>query len=423
MRCFLLLFLFASCAAPQQLPGKQESTTKGAAKRPPNFIDSLLARYPEQFDSLLRNREKYRISVIYTRINRDAAGQPHFTDYSFNTDSFFYSYPASTVKLPVAVLALEKLQQLPGVNRESTMITMATVPGQTAVYNDPQSVDGRPTIANYIRKILLVSDNDAFNRLYEFLGQEAINNRLHQMGYDSVQIVHRLEVALSETQNRQTNAVNFYDAASRLIAAQPATRSEMTYQHRQEFIGKGFMRQGRLVEGPFDFSKKNRLPLKDLHAMLKALIFPAAVPPAQRFGLTDDDYAFLYRYMSMKPGESLSPSYPGYEEGYVKFLLAGGAGRLPDSVRIFNKVGDAYGFLTDAAYVVDFKNGVEFFLSATIYCNEDGILNDNRYDYESIGQPFMKNLGNAFYQYELSRTRAFPPNLQRFRINYTDAPE
>ena len=47
---------------------------------------------------------------------------------------------------------------------------------------------GRPTIAHYIKKILLVSDNDAFNRLYEFLGQQYINTTLHQMGYTEVQI-------------------------------------------------------------------------------------------------------------------------------------------------------------------------------------------------------------------------------------------
>ncbi len=54
------------------------------------------------------------------------------------------------------------------------MITEAEDENQTRVYNDPTTEDGRPTVAHYIKKILLVSDNDAFNRLYEFLGQEYI---------------------------------------------------------------------------------------------------------------------------------------------------------------------------------------------------------------------------------------------------------
>ena len=66
---------------------------------------------------------------------------------------------------------------------------------------------------------------------------------------------------------------------------------------------------------------------------------------------------------------------------------------LPKNIRIFNKLGDAYGQMIDVAYVVDFEKRIEFFLSAIIYCNSDGILNDDKYDYKTIGFPFMKNLG------------------------------
>jgi hypothetical protein len=62
----------------------------------------------------------------------------------------------------------------------------------------------------------LVSDNDAFNRLYEFLGQEYINNTLHKMGYKEVQIVHRLDISLSEDENRHTNR-KIFDTSGKLI--------------------------------------------------------------------------------------------------------------------------------------------------------------------------------------------------------------
>jgi hypothetical protein len=48
------------------------------------------------------------------------------------------------------------------------MITDHVQSGQTPVYNDPTTPDGKPTIEHYIKKILMVSDNDAYNRLYEF---------------------------------------------------------------------------------------------------------------------------------------------------------------------------------------------------------------------------------------------------------------
>lgn len=157
-----------------------------------------------------------------------------------------------------------------------------------------------------------------------------------------------------------------------------------------------------------------------MHSVLQSLIFPETVPEKLRFRLTEDDYRFLYKYMAMKPKESLFPQYDSsYNDAYVKFFLFGGSGRIDDpSLRIFNKVGDAYGFLTDVAYIVDSTNGVEFMLSASIYCNSDGIFNDDKYDYENVGFPFLKHLGEVIYRHELQRKKKWLPDLSKFRFNY-----
>ena len=91
---------------------------------------------------------------------------------------------------------------------------------------------------------------------------------------------------------------------------------------------------------------------------------------------------------------------------------------MPDKVRVFNKVGWAYGFLIDVSYLVDFANSIEYMLSAVVYVNRDGILNDNKYEYEEVGWPFMYQLGQTIYQYELKRPRKFKPDLHKFRISY-----
>ena len=129
------------------------------------------------------------------------------------------------------------------------------------------------------------------------------------------------------------------------------------------------------------------MSLQSLHMILRSVIFPKAMPKHQRFGLTKDDYLFLQRYMSMQPGESKFPSYDTseYWNNYVKMILFGVEKNDPDpSIRIFSKSGWSYGFLTDAVYIADFKNNIEFMVSATIYCNEDGILNDDKYDYRKV---------------------------------------
>jgi hypothetical protein len=76
------------------------------------------------------------------------------------------------------------------------------------VLKDTSSANGYPSIANYIKKIFLVSDNDAYNRLYEFNGQQTENEKLWQKGYKDVRITRRF-VTMNEEQNRHTNAIRF----------------------------------------------------------------------------------------------------------------------------------------------------------------------------------------------------------------------
>jgi len=383
---------------------------------PDSFMYNLLARYPQYFDSIVRKKKEMRVQVIYTEINRSKKGKAKFTDHFFNHNAGEYFYPASTIKLPIAVLALQRLNELniSGVDKNTIMLTGAEGDDQTLVNNDPSAADGRPTISHYIKKILLVSDNDASNRLYEFLGQEYINNTLHKMGYKNIQIIHRLNISLSEEQNRHTNPVAFYDSAGKMIYEKKGEISSLVYQQRNIKLGKGYFKNGELINEPFDFSAKNLLPLYDLHLIVRSIIFPESVPENQRFNLTEDDYKFLRNYMSMMPFESASPVYnpDEYWDTYVKFLYYGSEkGTAAPSIRIFNKVGDAYGFLIDAAYFVDLKNNIEFMLSAVIYCNSDGIFNDDKYDYDSVGLPFMKNLGRVIYDYELNRKKKYNPGL------------
>ena len=412
--------ILVSCTARKPFMTATTELKKDTSRHTDAFLSGLLSRHPN-LDSIIKH-DKWKVKIIYTQVNRDRKNRPVFTNYFYNIHPGEYFYPASTVKMPVSFLALQRLNEIgiKGLDKNTTMITGKGYGGQTAVFNDAEAIDGRPTIANYIKKIFLVSDNDAFNRLYEFLGQEYCNRSLHQMGYNSVQILHRLQISLTEDQNRHTNPVCFYDTAAKIVYEQPLIRSNLEYQQRSTFLGRAYMSNGKLVNAPFDFSRKNRIELADLHSILQTVIFPESAPPSQRFQLSDDDYRFLYRLMSMKPGESDFPQYGNeYNGAYSKFILYGGKADMDPGIRIFNKEGDAYGFLTDIAYVVDFKNGVEFFLSVNIYCNSDGIFNDDNYDYETVGKPFMKDLGRAVYEYELNRKKKHFPDLSGFQFDYS----
>lgn len=389
------------------------------------LIDSLMATQPVQFKTILEGSNAMKVQIIYTQINRDVNGAAGLQHHFFNVDKGNYFYPASTVKLPVVLLALQRLNELKdkGINLNTSMLTGKAFSRQTEVLNEPTAVDGRPSIAHYIKKILMVSDNDAYNRLYEFLGQEYINTELHKKGYENVQILHRLNIFLTEEENRQANPIQFYDTSNNLLYEQIARRSKLKYITRKDSLGQGYYSGGKLMNGPMDFSKKNRLALEDLHNILISLIFPDNVKASQRFNISEADRLFVLKYMSQYPTESLYPPYgdekDNYWPAYCKFLLFGAAkGKLPENIRIFNKVGDAYGHMIDAAYIVDYKNKIEFFLSAIIYCNSDGILNDDKYDYDNVGKPFMKNLGELIYNYELKRPRYVKPDLKPVLFTY-----
>jgi len=386
-----------------------ENTGGLPEKKVETFIEQLLSAGNGPFSSVFGQADSYNLQIVYTRIDRDKDNKPHFSEHFYQPGHAGYFYPASTVKMPVAILALQKLNELniPGLDANSTMITETGYSGQTPVYNDPATPDGKPCIASYIKKIFLVSDNDAFNRLYEFLGPEYINQELQKRGYTEAEIIHRLEASLTDDQNRHTNPIRFLDANGKLLYEQAARFNTKSYSKRNDKLGRAYIRNGVLYNEPMDFSQKNRISLMSLHSILKSIIFPDAVPAKQRFKLGPGDYEFLRKYMSATPSSVGFPPYDSvtYFDTYCKFLLFGASPneKIPPYLKVYNKVGDAYGHLLDIAYFNDTQNKLEFMISAVIYCNKDGILNDDKYDYQELGYPFMKYLGQQIYYYELKR--------------------
>ena len=393
------------------------------AQKPSNILDQLLFSNPEKFKKFTDHPEKYRLQILYTQIDRDAKNKPHLTTYSYRSDSAEYFYPASTVKLAASVLALEKLQALK-IDKSSTFQTLKNRPSQLEILHDTSSASGLPSVEHYIKKILLVSDNEAYNRLYEFLGQKPFNETMLSKGFKGVRFTHRLQTPLPRLENQYTNPITLLNASGKILYSQKEAYNDQPYSSAAPIlIGKGTMNDAGVVEDhPLDFSLKNAYPLEAQHAFLQRLMLPEAFPLKNRFSISPADYTFLYRYMSMYPTESKDPAYTNEFATYCKFLYYGSEknAALNPNMRIFNKVGDAYGFLLDNAYIVDFEKKVEFIVTAVLLCNEDEIFNDEKYDYDTIGFPFYKNLGQVMYDYEVKRPKKHLPNLEHLRFDYSN---
>jgi hypothetical protein len=388
------------------------------------YLATILAQNQDPvFQQVLNDPGKYRLQIIYTEINRDKNNKQSFTNYYFHYDPQLYFNPASVVKLPLAILSLEKLHALrkKGIDKNTSLLFDSSSQWQTALEKDPSSPNGLPSVAQFIKRALLVSENDPYNRMYQFLGQGHINNQLKKKGLNDSRIARQF-LGLNEEQNRHTNAFRFVDTDGKIIHQQPAVYNDRALDFSTAvLLGKGYLdRYDRLINEPFDFTKHNWISLGDMTQMLQRVMFPKSVPKQQRFDLSKDDLEFLYRYLSQYPSETPYPKYDAekYYDSYVKFFFRDSSKKMPNGVRVFNKVGWSYGFLTDVSFVADFENNTEYMLAATLYVNSDEILNDNKYEYDQIGHPFLFQLGKTIYDFESRRERKFKPDLSAFRIQY-----
>ena len=160
------------------------------------------------------------------------------------------------------------------------------------------------------------------------------------------------------------------------------------------------------------------MPLQEINDFLIGLMYPNLLPEDKKLQLLPEDYNLLLKAMGSYPRESDFPKYDAsrYEDSFKKYLMLADYHDtiMADTMRIFNVVGQSYGWLSDCAYFVDYKNNIDFFLSAVIYVNANQILNDGRYEYKSIGFPFLSNLGRLIYDYERSRKREQTGSFDRF---------
>ncbi len=371
---------------------------------------------------VFEHSQKYELQIRYTQINRDTEGNPSFHTISFQEDSIQYFYPASTVKMPAAFLAYEKLNELNELygltlDENVTIIHQASKPPQTAAFSDSTHSSLLPSLGHYIDKLFVVSDNDAYNRVYEFLGQDYLNDKLKSKNiFSNSRIVHRVGVSGFKTEDhKHTNEVEFLDAEKDAIISLKSQEAQKDHvvKLNSALKGKGYYDNttDTVVMQPFDMSQKNFISLKDLEASLKRVIFPNSFVEEERYKLNPDQYNRIYKSMLNLPRDfnylAQDTTYD-YYDGYVKFFVFGDTEeRIPDHVKILNKVGYAYGTLTDCAYIMDIQNNVEFFLSATLLVNENEIFNDGIYEYEEIGIPFLAELGRQIHFHEIEREREY----------------
>ena len=357
-----------------------------------NPIELIIKKREPQLKPIYKNKENHNLQILYTKVVRDSLGMPSFIQYDYQADNNVYFYPASTMKLPIVALTLQKINEL-----RNTGINI-TVESKILLLNANQ-ITTETTFKDLIAKVFLVSDNSASNILINFLGYNYFNQQMREKGLNTIVLNHKFN-----PDPYVKNDWKIYTLDRDLISIDE-TQEIIEHNNLDNLLqGRFQILNGEKVATPFNFKTKNKASLRDLDGVMKRIIYPDLFQEQDRINLSDQDYNFLRYWMSRFTFEDIGIEYQKdskYFDSYNKFFIYGDSTNAVDrKIRIYNKVGVAYGALTDISYIRDYQKNIEFFLSATIYVNQNQIVNDNIYEYDDLGIPFLAELARQVYKLE-----------------------
>jgi hypothetical protein len=393
---FLFCYLFVNA----------QNTT--SSMKAPQLMQSVIDSMAIKFPTVIQNPEKYKLKIIFTEVKRTKT-KIALETVSYRGDQKEYIYPASIVKLPTALMTLEEYnlikEKSPNVQMNSTIKFIQkkgclTTANQIKIGNRmyPTNLDV------LIKMMLAVSDNDAYNRLFDFVGQKKLNSRLYELGYNKAKITRKFVLNCSFDQNRYSDSIVIYGKRNeRLYTRNVLFNSDTIEIDTNNKLGLQYeWFNKRIFDKPFDFSKQNNLDLMDIHKTLAGVVFPNSTSN-HRFNITSEQRKYVLQNLGRYPDEyGLAYNTLEYFPTYKKYLFFGRDNKINymnDSLNRFrsmNIVGVSFGCVIDCAYIIDFQTGKEFILTLGVYANEDEVINDGKYDYDSIAYPLMKEAGRLF---------------------------
>lgn len=372
-----------------------------AAAHAPALWSEVFARMPPALAALL-NEPKHAVQLRWVRVLRDADGARRLIVHDHGLAPRRWFPAASIVKLPMALLMAEAVQAAGG---DADSLLRLDAPPANGEWGDEPLTD---TFARGIDRTFAISENRPYNRWYELLGGDHVHRRLAQLGYPHARLISRLGSS-DIAANRRSGGGALLSADGRELRRFAAGVAEArSFPFGRVRVGEGWQNDdGSVSPGPHDFSHANFLPLADSLRMLQAFVSPESVPAKQRWNIDGALRARLLHALTLRPRASVSPRYPetDYPDGYARWFFVGdGAARYPQGLSVSGKTGMAYGCLSEVAYVVDRDSGVQCMLAASILVNADGIYNDDRYEYATVGMPFMAAWSRAVLEIERERS-------------------
>ena len=361
-----------------------------------NPIELVLKSDP-YLKEIIKDKEDYEIQVMLTKVNHNNT-KIDFQNYQYQHDENQYFYPASTIKLPIVVLTLKKINELRSKGSDITLKSKIIL-NNVDNYSNFKLQDSITSFQNLIADIFLVSDNSASNILIDFIGYNYFNDEMQNAGFDRTYLNHKFNPdpyvnstwQISDLDNNMISSIN---DNQKIIKADDKTNG----------LDKGERRyfNGEILDESLNFSEKNRFSITDMHNLIKYIFYPEIFDSTNTFNLNVEDYDFLRYWMSRFTYEDIGEKFIGDEnffETYNKFFIHGDEQSVSnEQIRVYNKIGQAYGTSIDNGLIKNYQNNVEFILTSTIYTNKNKVINDNLYEYDDIAEPFLAKLSRAIYK-------------------------
>jgi hypothetical protein len=395
-----MILAFALAVAASSAVAQQEP--------PPRDLAALLRSQPG-CAAVLERAHAHRLQVLLAEPFERADGSIALRRSRLG-DPGQYFYPASSIKLCGAVALLQHLNEHnrahgTALGLQSRVMIEPRFDGDRRIDVDPSNVDGGTlTVAHLLRKMILVSDNAAYNHCLEFVGQDGINRTMHGAGLTSARLWHRLSEARTLDENRVTRPVRCGDV---VFAARDAGIELQNDLWHELDVGDARFENGTRVDGAMSFAQKNAIRVDDLQDLLVEVVRPEIDTGKRGFpGLTTEQRRFLVQALGELPRESANPRYDPERtpDHACKFVLRGVRRVVPaEHLRVCDKIGRAYGFSIENAWIEDLRTGQGFFLTIVLYTNADGVLNDDRYDYEGVADPFLDDAAEAIARVVFAR--------------------
>jgi hypothetical protein len=385
---------------------------------PPRDLSKLLAEAPamQRHRAVLAAPGAHRLQILVAEPVVRRNGRVELVRAHLG-DPQQYFYPASSIKLAGAVAALLELNrhnaaQGTAHGLDSDWSIGTAFAGDRTIDRDETNVDGgRMTLRHSLRRLLLVSDNAAYNHCLELVGQDGVNAAMWAAGLPSARLWHRLSEARTADENARTRPVEVRSGDRRDVWPARAAAAELRNDLWTDLeIGTGYLDGGKRIDQPMSFATKNAIRLQDLQDLLVMLVRPEIDLPGKAGlpGLTLPQRRFLVDTLGELPRESANPRYdPATTPDHAcKFVLRGARRVVPaEFLRVYDKIGRAYGFSVENAYLEDTRTGRGLFLAIVLYTNPDGILNDDRYAYEELAEPFLDDVAETIVRAVLTETR------------------